>query len=66
MEERAEYRVLNQSQNHDKLTSSQRPLTTHDLAELERELRELERKLIPLLNAVRAIQGKKPICVTKE
>lgn len=38
-----------------------RPLSTRNLDELERELAEIERRLLPVLNAIRAIRGKKPI-----
>lgn len=42
-----------------------RLLSTQNLDELQHELTELERRLTPLLNTIRAMQGKKPVFVPK-
>lgn len=48
------------------MSAGHRALSTRNLDELEHELQELERRLTPLLNAIRAMQGKKPVFVPKE
>lgn len=52
--------------NHATMSAGHRALSTRNLDELEHELQELERRLTPLLNAIRAMQGKKPVFVPKE
>lgn len=64
-EARAEYNLLQSTCEPDKIEQEGRPLSTRNLDELQRELVELERRLTPLLNAVRAMQGKKPVFVPK-
>lgn len=51
--------------NCDKIEAQQHAhaLTTRNLAQLEHDLLQLERFLIPLLNQVRAMQNKKPVIV---
>ena len=49
----------------DTMGQERRVLSTRNIDELERELAELERRLTPLLNAIRAMQGKKPVFVPK-
>jgi hypothetical protein len=50
---------------HDKIDEAERPLSTLNIDELQKELVDLERRLTPLLNAIRAMQGKKPVFVPK-
>lgn len=64
-EVRADYNLLQSSCETDKIEQESKPLSTHNLDELQRELGEIERKLLPLLNAIRAIRGEKPVYVPK-
>jgi hypothetical protein len=61
-----EYKVLQRPCEPDTISQGQRPLSTRNLDELERELAEIERKLLPLLNTIRAMRGEKPVFVPKD
>lgn len=65
MEERLGY-LYTTAENRSTLEQGQRPLSTRNLDELDRELAEIERKLLPLLNMIRAIRGEKPVYVPRE
>jgi hypothetical protein len=59
------YRVFTTDANHDTMEQGTRVLATRNLDELEQELMLLERRLTPLLNHIRAMQGKPPLTVQK-
>ncbi len=66
MEEQAFCGQFTSGVTHGKIDPDRmRPLTTLNLTEVLRELEELERRLTPLLNQVRIMQGKRPVIVPK-
>lgn len=60
-----EYKVLQSTCNNAIIEPQHLSLSTRNIDELERELAEIERKLLPLLNAIRAMRGEKPVFVPK-
>lgn len=64
-EQRNDYKTClhNPVQSCDTIAPEKRALSTRNLDELEHHLAQLERKLVPLLNQVRAMRGKKPVIV---
>ncbi len=47
------------------MDGERRTLSTRNIEELDKELAEIERKLLPLLNAIRTMRGEKPVFVPK-
>ena len=64
-EQKVAYRVLQSVDNNAKLDIEHRLLSTRNLDELERDLAEVERMLMPLLNKLRELRNKKPVFVPK-
>lgn len=64
-EERTSYNLLQSSCEPATIEQERRTLSTRNLQELDRELAEIERKLLPLLNTIRAMRGEKPVFVPK-
>ena len=65
MSEPREVYLLQRPCEPDTISQGRRPLSTLNLDELDRDLAEIERKLLPLLNRIRAMRGEKPVFVPK-
>lgn len=65
-EKRPVCEVLKSPTVHDRMDVRGQHLTTRNLAELERDMVALERMVIPMLNQVRGMLGKRPVIVPKE